>query len=82
VVTRQPQLRGLSGIVEQVPVGALEDAAAAIERLLSVPALWEERSRLGRAAVERVFGTASMCKSYERLYEELSSAGFPTASKG
>ena len=82
VVTRLPQLRGLSGIVEQVPVGALEDAAAAIERLLSVPALWEERSRLGRAAVERVFGTASMCKSYERLYEELSSAGFPTASKG
>jgi glycosyltransferase involved in cell wall biosynthesis len=75
VVTRLPQFAGLSGSVEQVPVGAPDDAAAAIQRLLSLPALWEERAQVGRAAVEQRFSTTSMCERYARLYAELSAAG-------
>jgi glycosyltransferase involved in cell wall biosynthesis len=75
VVTRLPQLVDLTGIVDQVPVRAPADAAAAISRLLSVPALWEERARSGRAAVEQRFSTTRMCESYARLYEELSAVG-------
>jgi glycosyltransferase involved in cell wall biosynthesis len=75
VITRLPQLESLTGVVEQVPVGALDDAVAAIQRLLSLPALWDERSHVGRAAVEQRFSTTSMCRSYARLYDELSAAG-------
>jgi glycosyltransferase involved in cell wall biosynthesis len=71
VVTRLPQMDGLTGIVEQVPVGALDDAAAAVHRLLSLPALWDARAQAGRAAVEQRFGAARMCVSYAQLYEEL-----------
>jgi glycosyltransferase involved in cell wall biosynthesis len=74
VVTRLPQLVGLTGIAEQVPAGALDEAAAATLRLLSDPALWEERARSGRAAVEERFSTARMCEDYARLYAELLAA--------
>jgi glycosyltransferase involved in cell wall biosynthesis len=72
VVTRLPQLVDLAGVVDQVPVRAPADTAAAISRLLSVPTLWAERARSGRAAVEQRFSTTRMCESYARLYEELS----------
>jgi glycosyltransferase involved in cell wall biosynthesis len=75
VLTRLPQLEGLRGVVEQVPVGELDAAAVAIQRLVALPALWDERARMGRAAVEQRFSTAHMAERYAQLYEEVSARG-------
>jgi glycosyltransferase involved in cell wall biosynthesis len=82
VVTRLPQLESLSGIVEHVPVGALDEAAEAIRRLLSFPMLWEERARAGRAAVEQRFSTSRMCEGYARLYEEVMAGAAAAVAAG
>jgi glycosyltransferase involved in cell wall biosynthesis len=71
VVTRLPQLQALGTAVEQVPVGALDEAAGAVRALLSDPGLWLARSRSGRAAVTERFSAARMCRDYARLYAEL-----------
>ncbi|MGY1914992.1 glycosyltransferase family 4 protein [Blastococcus sp. SYSU DS0973] len=71
VTTQLPQMRALSSITDQVPVGQLDRAAEAVCALLQDPGLWERRADLGRQTVERDYSWARMCRTYLELYEEL-----------